>query len=81
MNEEQFLIELSRHCFRLARSCENNNSAADFGAIGQMLLNRAHRDCVITSRTCAGAIAPEGESDPCTDCTRPCIAAPQAAKR
>ena len=81
MNEERFLIELSRHCFRLARGCEDIKSAADFGAIGQLLLNRAHRDALISSGSCKGAIVNEGETDPCANCSKPCIAAPQAAKR
>lgn len=81
MNDERFLIELSRHCFRLARICQDTGSAADFGTIGQLLLNRAHRSSPIASQNCAAATMPEGGPDPCMTCDKPCVIAPSAAKR
>jgi len=48
MSDEQFMLDLSRRCFRLARACRDSETANEIGQIGQALLARAQRDAALT---------------------------------
>jgi len=70
-NEQDFLMEMSRRCFRFARGCTHNADAEQFAALGQTLLRRAHQCSKISAQGCTN---PDGSEidNTCADCTRNC---------
>ena len=49
MCEEQFLLEMSQRCFRLARSCSDVAMLGEISQIGQALLSRAQSDSALSN--------------------------------